>query len=408
MKKYCALTLQYRYFSWQNSSTLGNIAVFDSHTAGFTGGSPSNTRRQPATDEQSVKGGGTDAAPSYVSAWPADMSPYTVHVVADMESASWMAFASRNDGTAVGVGGIGLDILRVASDDPDPYAWLSSATSARWASPKGDRTNYKGWQGRGTASEAWKVFGVGSGGYAGIGYDCADNPFNSKYQLFPMSIADGVASPGVAGARFKGHSMVWRLCGHYALSVAADDNNPSTLNVDSSCDWMTYRGRAFPWDGTTITGQYGNFDAEYVYFDFEQPYTPVAPTPTPPVQVRARAGLAAKAPAVNKVPRIPPGKDPALTVAIEPVRQAVNQLIDSPLSKAYILPDVTLDDGVETIVAHSLGRRPLAVIPCNVRGADTAETGGRIDKIPAKDESRTVTLYAIGHGASVTVDLLIL
>lgn len=408
MKKYCQLTEQWRHFSYQNSNTLGNIAVFDSHTAGFTGGSPSATRRQPATDEKSVKGGGTDASPSYTSAWASDMSPYTIHVMADEESASWISFASKNAGDNVGVGGLGLDILRVGEDDPDPYAWLSSATSARWAAPQNDRTNYKGWQGRGTANESWKVFGAGSGGYSGLGFQTRDNPWTAKWQLFPMSIADSAQSDTLAV--FKGHSRVWRLCGHYAVAGATDDRNPTTLNVEGETrNWVTYRGRAFPWDGTSITGEHGNYDGEFVYFDLQQPYTPSDPTPTPPPTARARtrAALAGKVPTVKKVPRVPiaPGGDPER--AIEPLRQTVNQLIESPALNMRVIPNVDLDDGVETEVVHGLGRKPIGVIPFNVRGADTAETGGRIDYIPSRDESRSVTLYAIGHGATVQVDLLV-
>lgn len=408
MKKYCQLTEQWRHFSWQNSSTLGNIAVFDSHTAGFTGGSPSATRRMPATDERAVKGGGTDAAPSYTSAWLADMSPCTLHVIADSESASWYAFATRNDGTVVGHGGIGLDILVVGGDDPDPYVWFRSPNSGAYPDPIVERGTYIGWQGRGTARELWKQFGNTSGGYQGIGGDLRDNPFNSKWQLFPFAVADSVAMD--TDSVFKGLSKVWRLCGHFATAGASDALKPTTLNVNSSCDWMTWRGRAFPWDGTRIlpsTAEHGNFDAEDISYDVQE-YTPAAATPTPPVQARVRAGLAAKAPVIKKVPRIVPGKDPALTVAIEPIRQAVNQIIDSPLTGARILTGITLDDAVETEVPHSLGRRPIAVIPCNIRGALSSESGGRVDYVPKANETRSVNLMAIGHGASITVDLLIL
>jgi hypothetical protein len=407
MYKTCPLTLQKREFCWQNGSTLGQIALFDSHTNNFTGGSPSATRRPSATGEKAVKGGGTDAAPSYTAWCIADPSAQTLHVLADDASASWYTISTRDDGTIAGSCALGLDILMVSDSDPDAYAWLRQVNSARWSSPKGDRTNYIGWQGRGTASESFKVFGSGSGGYSGLGHDTRDNAWTGARQIFPISIADSATSDTLSV--FKGHSRVWRTVGHLTSAGSSDDLNITLLNVpDGTRNWLSYRGRAMPWDGSAVPpGQNAAVLGEYIYFNFTTAYAPVDPTPVPPTPTRTRAALAAKAPSVKKVPRILPGQDPALTVAIEPIRLAVNQLIDMPLNQARVLSGVDLDDGVETSIPHSLNRKPLGVIPFNVRGADAAESGGRIDLIPQRDETRSVTLMAIGHGATVTVDLLV-
>lgn len=407
MYKTCPLTLQKREFSWQNGNTLGQIALFDSHTAAFTGGTPSATRRPSSTDEKAVKGGGTDAAPSYTLWCIADPSLQTLHVLADDASASFWTLSTRNDGTITGSAALGLDILRVSDSDPDPYAWMRSVTGTTFISPNGDRTSYIGWQGRGTASESWKVFGCGSGGYDGIAHDTRDNAWTGARQIFPLSIADSAVSDTLAV--FKGHSRVWRISGHLTVSGSADHLNITLLNVpDGTLNWLTHRGRAMPWDGSaTPPGQNTAVLGEYVYFDFATVYAPVAPTSTPPAPTRVRAAMAAKAPQLKKVPRIVPGDDPRLTVAIEPIRQAVNQLMDLPLNQARVLSGVDLDDAEETQIPHSLGRKPIGVIPFNIRGADADESGGRIDLIPQRDETKSVVLMAIGHGATITVDLLV-
>ena len=54
---------------WQTDGA-GNVRLKVSPRAGFTGGSPSATRVPSATDERVVRGGGTDASPTYTALFP--------------------------------------------------------------------------------------------------------------------------------------------------------------------------------------------------------------------------------------------------------------------------------------------------------------------------------------------------
>lgn len=72
-----------REFILQKGSSAQTMRMKFSHSAGFTGGSPSATVTPSATDEQTIHGGGTDAVPTYGSnALPTD-GTYRLHVAAD-------------------------------------------------------------------------------------------------------------------------------------------------------------------------------------------------------------------------------------------------------------------------------------------------------------------------------------
>ena len=70
-----------------------------------------------------------------------------------------------------------------------------------------------------------------------------------------------------------------------------------------------------------------------------------------------------------------------------------------------VIVTVDLADGVNTTVAHKLGRPPRAVVQGLVRGAASA---GIIRDLTtaARDRSKTLLLRADGYGATITVDIL--
>lgn len=70
-----------------------------------------------------------------------------------------------------------------------------------------------------------------------------------------------------------------------------------------------------------------------------------------------------------------------------------------------VLTDIELEDGIETLVAHPLGRR-VAVFVSPVRGASTS---GHIEELrDGVDAKKFVKLKATGYGATVTVDVRVL
>jgi predicted phosphohydrolase len=66
---------------------------------------------------------------------------------------------------------------------------------------------------------------------------------------------------------------------------------------------------------------------------------------------------------------------------------------------------VTLVEGADTKVAHKLGKAPTMVIYSPIRGAVAA---GRIDEVLTDDRSKQIVLRAIGFGADVTLEVLVI
>ena len=86
--------------------------------------------------------------------------------------------------------------------------------------------------------------------------------------------------------------------------------------------------------------------------------------------------------------------------------EAIAEIQQAPLVGAVVLPGIELEDGVETPVAHRLGRAPRFVSPSIVRGASSA---GFIAEIRAGGYNRAqhLVLKASGWGATITLDLLV-
>lgn len=99
--------------------------------------------------------------------------------------------------------------------------------------------------------------------------------------------------------------------------------------------------------------------------------------------------------------------DPKLETVRRNQNEAIGELQKLPFANSRIIANVILADGVETPIAHQLGRLPLFVFPSIPRGALSA---GRIDEIRngTVDRSKLLKLKASGYGAIITVDLVVL
>lgn len=107
---------------------------------------------------------------------------------------------------------------------------------------------------------------------------------------------------------------------------------------------------------------------------------------------------------------------PAVTVRLddeksEVVRRNHDQRISfierSPAASLLVIQDVELADGVETTVAHSLGRKPKIIIYGAPRGPVAA---GWIEEVRLGNVDRTkcIVLKANSYGATITVDIEVL
>jgi len=107
------------------------------------------------------------------------------------------------------------------------------------------------------------------------------------------------------------------------------------------------------------------------------------------------------------IPRGPRLSDAKTDRAIRGHERALDEIAKSVGVGMKALPNIELADGVETPIAHGLGRAPLFVRESCVRGAMT--TGHIEDVRDGTQFSRTthIVLKATGYGATVTVDVVV-
>lgn len=412
--KTCSYTGQRREFCVQMMAASHTThRLSDSASAGFVTGSPSATRIPDASDEIIIFGGGTSAAPTG-TAWLDGSTARTHHYIADNNSVGWYMHGSYTTGDTLPISGfVGLDPIYTHAADGDKYIYLRLQGGTTMGTRVGAVNITYGIQGRGGAGAftgSMRNPTATASGLAAQG--SVTDPVVNKHALYNYIIGR-IASDSATTGSFKGVSR-FSLQSAYNIPGGNAINRPITLNVESSKDYISLAGLVFPWDGTAHHNEYANNDAEYLGPVATTTYTPVDPTPVEPPPQRTAKAVAAKTPTLKKVGRILPGKKDEkvtvrdVTVAVEPIRQLANQLADSPMLGAKLIQGVTMDDGAEVVIAHGLGRKPLTVVPCNIVGADAAEAGGRIDRIPDQNDHLRVIMRAIGHGATIKADFIIL
>lgn len=97
--------------------------------------------------------------------------------------------------------------------------------------------------------------------------------------------------------------------------------------------------------------------------------------------------------------------DPVVDRVRRDLTEAVREL--QRLPQIRVIENVTLADGVETPVAHGLGRPAIWVRESSPRGASSS---GRVEEVRngKHDRSRYVVLKATGFGASVICSVAVL
>lgn len=98
--------------------------------------------------------------------------------------------------------------------------------------------------------------------------------------------------------------------------------------------------------------------------------------------------------------------DPTVDRDRRELATAVDRLQRMPVADARIVSNVRLDDGIETPVAHGLGRPARWVRESCPRDPVTVGTVEEV-RTGAHDRKRFVVLKASGWGGSIVVDVLV-
>ena len=94
--------------------------------------------------------------------------------------------------------------------------------------------------------------------------------------------------------------------------------------------------------------------------------------------------------------------------AAETARRVAEECIrELQTGRPSVLRSIVLEDGIETAVAHKLGRAPLWVGVSCVRGAVAS---GRVEEVRTGSYqfAQVIVLRATGYGGPVTIDLAVL
>jgi hypothetical protein len=91
---------------------------------------------------------------------------------------------------------------------------------------------------------------------------------------------------------------------------------------------------------------------------------------------------------------------------IRELQKLVTDLQKLPAAGLRIIESVELEDGVDRVINHKLGRKATFVQVSAVRGALNA---GRVEEVrgAAYNRDQVVVLNATGYGATITVDVVV-
>lgn len=108
---------------------------------------------------------------------------------------------------------------------------------------------------------------------------------------------------------------------------------------------------------------------------------------------------------------VPPRIDDAkVDQVLRDQRRAIEDLAKLPGAGMHVVTGVQLADGIDTAVAHGLGRPPSFVGVSCPRGLTSTALGatGRVVQISSSvDRTKHVVLRAVGWGETIVVDVLV-
>jgi hypothetical protein len=117
----------------------------------------------------------------------------------------------------------------------------------------------------------------GVSGFPNYPRTTTSDAFNGRVILVPILLSRRASDTAPRGTKGWTKFARWP-----STNLGGDFDRPKTLNVASSRDWLVMYDLAFPWDGTTPTGEDGNFNAELLDPNPAADTTPPVITFVPP------------------------------------------------------------------------------------------------------------------------------
>lgn len=248
-----------REFTFQRSSSLTyswRVKYSGGPSTGFVGGTPSATETPSATDEVIIKGGGTDASPSFVQMFDTPDAGWRFNAGAqDAAPFSFFWWTHINGATSVRTFGM-LDMMEpgseVPGDDDPAVVYAEEFTSGILAGNMNGffGTNMKGWIKKNLAGSGFVEIKPGRivPGSVGFPQGMGQNPYNLKDQFFPWPYLR--SSDQAAPFGFKGISSVCRWASVARLGF-------DTFNVNTTKDFVGATGTTtiqavLPWNGSDV------------------------------------------------------------------------------------------------------------------------------------------------------------
>lgn len=238
-------------FTFQKGSTAATIRIKYSYAAKFTGGSPGATQTPSATDETVVWGGGTDASPTYATAFSSD-NTYRWNVGADSATPyGWWAGSFTNGGSNPNAAMIYDPLTGTEPTDGHIHLFYISISNSllttgmsveSWSSGTFKAISTVPAVTPATVLD-WTALTYNSGASLTIPNSQPTNPLSSKDEVIPIIWARrvGIATPGYKGV---GSLMRW---------TGTSRTTGSTLTYNTTRDRIIYGHVSLPWDGSVPT-----------------------------------------------------------------------------------------------------------------------------------------------------------
>jgi hypothetical protein len=232
-------------FTFQRGTTNVIYRIKFSPSGGFVGGAPSATVTPLAVIEAIVKGGGTDAAPTYAAVLGADGGVYRFNCAAD--NAAPYAFWATSFPTGGGVvnGALIFEGLSDTAPGEVEDTAILAGTSLSKSTIAGESISFFAFYPTAGVPATWQsysglVYYTLAGPAEVIPSSIVVNPITGKDEIFPILLMrrSAIANPG-----YKGRLAMTKWAG--PVRVTGD-----TLSAAGARDYIVQSDVILPWDGS--------------------------------------------------------------------------------------------------------------------------------------------------------------